>query len=181
VVEFQKRGLPHAHILTILADADKPRARELIDKMVSAEIPDMDVNPQLYETVLTCMMHGPYGTANPSCVCMKDGKCTKGFPKPLAEVTKGDVNGFPEYRRRRRPAGVLIFNGKEYSNETINQWVVPYNAYLSQKYDCHINVEICTALSVLKYMCTRARTALSLPLKRCKLPPLRGCETPTRF
>jgi hypothetical protein len=30
--------------------------------------------------------------------------------------------------------------------------VVPYNAYLSQKYDCHINVEICTALSVLKYL-----------------------------
>jgi hypothetical protein len=105
VVEFQKRGLPHAHILTILADAGKPRARELIDKMVSAEIPDMDANPQLYETVLTCMMHGLWGAANPSCVCMKDGKCTKGFPKPLAEVTKGDVNGFPEYRRRRRPAG----------------------------------------------------------------------------
>jgi hypothetical protein len=47
VVEFQKRSLPHAHILTILADADKPRARELIDKMVSAELPDMDANPQL--------------------------------------------------------------------------------------------------------------------------------------
>ncbi|KAE9153200.1 hypothetical protein PF005_g33426 [Phytophthora fragariae] len=25
VVEFQKRGLPHAHILVILADEDKPR------------------------------------------------------------------------------------------------------------------------------------------------------------
>jgi hypothetical protein len=70
----------------------------------------------------------------------------------LAEVTKGDVNGFPEYRRRSRPAGVLIFNGKDYSNETINQWVVLYNAYLSQKYDCHINVETCMAPSVLKYL-----------------------------
>ncbi|KAE9159812.1 hypothetical protein PF005_g31903 [Phytophthora fragariae] len=59
VVEFQKRGLPHAHILVILADEDKPRRREIIDKLVSAELPDADVNPQLYETILTSMMHGP--------------------------------------------------------------------------------------------------------------------------
>ncbi|OWY90444.1 Helitron helicase, partial [Phytophthora megakarya] len=40
VVEFQKRGLPHAHILIILAEEDKPRTRDLINKMVSCEIPD---------------------------------------------------------------------------------------------------------------------------------------------
>ncbi|KAE8951607.1 hypothetical protein PF011_g32918 [Phytophthora fragariae] len=33
VVEFQKRGLPHAHILVILEDEDKPRTREIIDKL----------------------------------------------------------------------------------------------------------------------------------------------------
>ncbi|GMF14734.1 unnamed protein product [Phytophthora fragariaefolia] len=80
VVEFQKRGLPHAHILAILAEEDKPRTRESIDKSVSAELPDPETNPQLYETILTRMMHGPCGTANPSCACMKDGKCTKGYP-----------------------------------------------------------------------------------------------------
>ncbi|GMF63250.1 unnamed protein product [Phytophthora fragariaefolia] len=87
VVEFQTRGLPHAHILAILAEEDKPRTREIIDKLVSAELPDPETNPRLYETILTCMMHGPCGAANPSCACMKDGKCTKGYPKPLAEVT----------------------------------------------------------------------------------------------
>ncbi|GMF45672.1 unnamed protein product [Phytophthora fragariaefolia] len=65
VVEFQKRGLPHAHILAILAEEDKPRTREIIDKLVSAELPDPETNPQLYETILTCMMHGPCGAANP--------------------------------------------------------------------------------------------------------------------
>ncbi|KAE9156951.1 hypothetical protein PF004_g32411 [Phytophthora fragariae] len=59
VVEFQKRGLPHAHILVILADEDKPRRTEIIDKLVSAELLDADVNPQLYKTILTSMMHGP--------------------------------------------------------------------------------------------------------------------------
>ncbi|GMF37966.1 unnamed protein product [Phytophthora fragariaefolia] len=124
----------------------------VIDKLVSAELPDPETNPQLYETILTCMMHGPCGTANPSCACMKDRKCTKGYPKPLAEVTQGKVNGFPVCRRRLRPPGVLKFRGREYDNATINQWVVPYNPYLSQKYNCHINVEVCTTLTAVNYL-----------------------------
>ncbi|KAG3064648.1 hypothetical protein PC121_g11614 [Phytophthora cactorum] len=130
---------------------DKPRTRQIIDKMVSAELPDKEKNPQLYETVITCMIHGPCGAAYPNAVCMKDGKCTKGFPKPLSEVTKGNVAGYSVYRRRRRAAGVVLINGKEY-NEPINQWVVPYNPYLSQKYNCHINVEVCTAITAVKYL-----------------------------
>ncbi|KAE8893753.1 hypothetical protein PF003_g22213 [Phytophthora fragariae] len=47
--------------------------------------------------------------------------------------------------------GVLKFKGREYDNATINQWVVPHNPYLSQKYNCHINVEVCTALTAVKY------------------------------
>ncbi|KAE9107293.1 hypothetical protein PF007_g13094 [Phytophthora fragariae] len=152
VVEFQKWGLPHAHILVILADEDKPRRREIIDKLASAELPDAELNPQLYETIMTSMMHGPCGAANPNSSCMKDGKCTKGYPKPLVEVTQENVNGFPVYRRRRRPPGVLKFKGREYDDATINQWVVPYNPYLSQKYNCHINVEVCTALTAVKYL-----------------------------
>ncbi|GMF41744.1 unnamed protein product [Phytophthora fragariaefolia] len=148
VVEFQKRGLPHAHILAILADEDKPRTWEIIDKLLSAELLDPETNPKLYETILTCMIH----TVNPSCVCMKDGKCTKGYPKPLAEVTRGNVNGFPVCRRRLRPPDVLKFWGREYDNATINQWFVPYNPYLSQKYNCHINVEVSTTLTAVKYL-----------------------------
>ncbi|GMF49014.1 unnamed protein product [Phytophthora fragariaefolia] len=152
VVEFQKRGLPHAHIVIIVAEEDKLRTRETIDKLMSAEVPDKEVNPDLYETVMTCMMHGPCGPANPESPCMKDGKCTKGFPKPLLEVTQANLNGFPLYRRRRREPGVLIFKDRQYDNETVNQWVVPYNPYLCQKYNCHINVEVCTTIGAIKYM-----------------------------
>ncbi|KAG3077163.1 hypothetical protein PI125_g21342 [Phytophthora idaei] len=105
VVEFQTRGLPHVHILVILAEEDKPRTRQIIDKMVSAELPDKEKNPQLYETVTTCMIHGPRGAAYPSALCMKDGKCTKGFPKPLSEVTKGSAAGYPVYRTRSGRGG----------------------------------------------------------------------------
>ncbi|KAE8904956.1 hypothetical protein PF003_g11076 [Phytophthora fragariae] len=152
VVEFQKRGLPHAHILIILEDEDKPRNREIIDKLVSTELPDLNVNPDLFDTVMTCMMHGPCGEAYPSSPCMKDGKCSKGFPKPLVEVTRANQDGYPVYRRRRREPDVLTYKGKTYDNETVNQWVVPYSPYLSQKYNCHINVEVCTAITAIKYM-----------------------------
>ena len=59
VVEFQKRGLPHAHILLILAASDKPRGPEDFDAVVCAEIPNPDTHPQLYATVTSSMMHGP--------------------------------------------------------------------------------------------------------------------------
>ena len=39
VIEFQKRGLPHMHLLLIVEDQDKPRTPEQIDAVISAEAP----------------------------------------------------------------------------------------------------------------------------------------------
>jgi len=61
VIEFQKRGLPHAHILLILDKSSKLRTVEDYDLMVSAEIPDPIRHPEVYETVTSCMVHGPCG------------------------------------------------------------------------------------------------------------------------
>ncbi|XP_022847592.1 uncharacterized protein LOC111370120 [Olea europaea var. sylvestris] len=33
-----------------------------------------------------------------------------------------------------------------------NRWVVPYNPYLSAKFDCQINVEVCSSIKALKYL-----------------------------
>ena len=52
VVEFQKRGLPHAHILLILESSDKLRTPEHVDTIISTEIPDRAQYTELYETVL---------------------------------------------------------------------------------------------------------------------------------
>jgi len=79
VIEFQKRGLPHAHILMILDPEDKPKTPEDFDRLVCAEIPDENDQPKLFETVSKRMVHGPCGVFNPESPCMVDGKCSKKY------------------------------------------------------------------------------------------------------
>jgi hypothetical protein len=33
-----------------------------------------------------------------------------------------------------------------------NRWVVPYNPYLTMRYQCHINVEVCNSIMAVKYL-----------------------------
>jgi hypothetical protein len=33
-----------------------------------------------------------------------------------------------------------------------NRWVVPYNPYLTMWYQCHINVEVCSSITAVKYL-----------------------------
>ena len=58
-IEWQKRGLPHAHILLWLKD--KIHASD-IDKLISAELPDPEKDRILYDIVTKHMVHGPHGT-----------------------------------------------------------------------------------------------------------------------
>ena len=92
------------------------------------------------------MMHGPCGVANPNSPCMEGGKCTKKFPKDFTEVTM-ECDGYPQYRRRDDGKYVMK-NGVPLDNRHI----VPYNPYLSKKYNAHINVEICSTINSCKYL-----------------------------
>ncbi|KAH9602305.1 hypothetical protein KSS87_012983 [Heliosperma pusillum] len=58
-VEFQKRGLPHAHILLFLHRDDKFPAVADVDKIMSAEIPDPIEDLVLHAVVCAHMLHGP--------------------------------------------------------------------------------------------------------------------------
>ncbi|SCV73059.1 BQ2448_6984 [Microbotryum intermedium] len=61
VIEYQKRGVPHAHILFTLALDDHPMTTEAIDKIISAKKPNPTRYPDLYETVTQHMFHGKCG------------------------------------------------------------------------------------------------------------------------
>lgn len=78
-IEFQKRGLPHVHMLVYLMDTNRIKTTEKIDELISAGIPDKEMNPKLYEMVKNHMIHGPCGMQNPNSPCMneKDNKCKK--------------------------------------------------------------------------------------------------------
>ncbi|KAL6579333.1 hypothetical protein OROMI_009549 [Orobanche minor] len=74
MVEFQKRGLPHAHILLFLHRDNKIPSPTDVDRIISAEIPSNTDNQKLYEAVKSFMIHGPCGTYNKDSPCMLDGK-----------------------------------------------------------------------------------------------------------
>jgi len=148
VIEFQKRGLPHAHILLVLAPEDKLQTTDDYDSIVSAEIPDPEIYPLAYETVTTTMMHGPCGVMNPNAPCMKDGICQKHYPKSFQESTKESNNGYPIYRRRDNGRFIETRTGIRLDN----RWVVPHNVRLINKYNAHINVEICNSILAVKYL-----------------------------
>ena len=161
VIEFQKRGLPHAHILIMLADHDRTLTPESVDSLVTAELPPHPDTAttqagriqlqNLEKIVLSNMLHGPCGALNPRNVCMENGKCTKSFPKPFQRATIVDAESYYATYKRRSPedGGRTIQKG----GKTIdNSWIVPYNPYLSLRYECHINVECCTSPKAAKYL-----------------------------
>ena len=106
---------------------------------------------RLRATVLKCMIHGPCGWRNPRSPCMVDGKCSKGYPKAFSEVTSWNQrSSYPTYRRRSvESSGNSAIVGDFFVD---NSWVVPYNPYLTLKYDAHINVEACVSPFAAKYL-----------------------------
>ena len=56
-------------------------------------------------------------------------------------------DSYPIYCRRDDEQQVSIYNAT-----SDNHWVVPYNPYLLTWYNCHINVEGCSSIKVVKYI-----------------------------
>ncbi|XP_076930362.1 uncharacterized protein LOC143595134 [Bidens hawaiensis] len=125
-IEFQKRGLPHAHICIFLHPGSKIHNSKDVDKFISAEIPNKDSDPDLYKIVSDHMIHGPCGDANPKCTCMVNKRCSKNFPKIFNDETTVDSNGFQNCRSIQQDS--------------------------NKKFQAHINVEWCNQDGSIKYL-----------------------------
>lgn len=151
-IEWQKRGLPHVHILIWCATKILPIQ---IDKIISAELPDPKQDPVLFEIVKKHMIHGPCGSINPKSPCMKDGFCTAKYPRSLISETQTGKDGYPQYRRRKPEEGgfqtMIRMSNKELYVD--NRWIVPYSPILSKTFKAHINVEFCSSVKSIKYIC----------------------------
>ena len=147
VIEFQKRGLPHAHILLWLEEELKSKTPSDIDDIIRAEIPCKISDPEGYKAVTEFMLHGPCGKDAKHAACTVEGKCSKHYPKPFVKDTIVDSDGYAVYRRRDNNAQHI--KGKFRYN---NRYVVPHNRYLLLKYQAHINVEWCNRSKAIKYL-----------------------------
>ena len=161
-IEYQKRGLPHMHLLLFLHPEDRFLDAARVDEIVSAEFPDPESDPtgELTGIVRSVMTHGPCGVHNPKAPCMSQAigggpaTCSKRYPRAFTDETLMQQDGYPVYRRRA--------DGRTFtrSDRTVtgqqflfdNRWVIPYNAYLTRRYKAHINVEVCASIQAVKYI-----------------------------
>jgi hypothetical protein len=147
-VEFQQRGLPHAHIVFRVAQPFAPTNPAIIDRIISACSPDKNTQPNLYKKVHDLMMHTKCGPTA-SCYDHLKLRCGSGFPKDYCEQTTVFENGRVQYRRpyvppnMQRDLGVLN-----------NQIVVAHNPYFLLLLGCHGNLEVVQNDGVLKYLFT---------------------------
>ncbi|KAB0792783.1 hypothetical protein PPYR_00660 [Photinus pyralis] len=144
VIEFQKRGLPHMHMLVSLKQSEKITTPEVVDRYITAEIPKPEEQPILYDIVSRNMIHGPCGNW-----CLTEqNACSKHFPKHFNERTTLDEYGYPSYRRRNTGLSFKRFDGYIFNN----QYVVPYNSTLLKLFNAHINVEVVSSVKSVKYL-----------------------------
>jgi hypothetical protein len=138
-IEFQKRGLPHMHMIIFLHPDSKLKTPEDVDSLISAEFPDKGTEPELFDLVKKYMVHTPC-TGNPDSPCIKDPNagCSKSFPKPFREQTIINEDSYSVLRRR--DTGTQYEHGQHMVD---NRWVVPR---------CHINVECISSIKAIKYI-----------------------------
>lgn len=146
VVEFQKRGLPHAHIALRLegSDDEQPKSQAEIDRFISArlhQVLNCDAPPatcpctdhRLQRLIAKDMTHvckeGRCYPVGEPCVCSSH------YPMDATETTYTDDKGYAIYRR-----------------DPEDVWVVPHNIDLCRKYWAHINVELACSVKFIRYM-----------------------------
>ena len=127
VIEYQKRGLPHVHMLLYLRDQDKLRDPSDYDKVVCAEIPALDGSREramLREKVIKHHVH----SHRDKCYAEDDPghtTCINHYARPYQDETTDSEDSYPEYRRRSPEHGGQVHiqpGGRRITNADI----VPY-------------------------------------------------------
>lgn len=143
VTEFQKRGLPHAHLLLWMEEKDKIKSIDQLDEVIWAHLPDPNDDKELYDLVSNLMIH----TCSYRCRVKNPDECSKGYPKNFQIQSVIQDNGYPYLKRLKN--GVIF---RKYGKQYDNRHVVPYNPYLLKKYRCHINIEMVSSVDCVKYL-----------------------------
>jgi len=114
--------------------------------MISAQLPDPQLQPLLYAKVTKYILHDLCGVDNPQAKCMVNEKYSKYFPMEYRERTDWAEDSYPLYAR---PDNGLVFECNR--ARFTNQYVVPYCPQLLL-FDCHLNVKISAGFGTVKYL-----------------------------
>ncbi|XP_071916245.1 uncharacterized protein [Coffea arabica] len=93
-----------------------------------------DYNPEAYDMIVSAEIPDP------------DKQPHLNF-LDFSDYTAYTEDGYPHYRRRMDDRCVRVRD-----HLLDNRWVVPYNPYLLALFDCHLNVEICSTVKLVKYL-----------------------------
>ena len=153
-IEFQKRGLPHCHLLVFLEwPSRETMIPSFLDDVISAEIPPLSCAGFIYYSNDALTMW-----QSQSEFPMYDyGKCDKDFPKDFSnETIVEDIDGYPKYccRSPQDGGGQFMKTRINHTNwcEMDNRNVIPYNAFLLKTLNCHTNVEYCSSIKSIQYL-----------------------------
>ncbi|GBM03504.1 hypothetical protein AVEN_95400-1 [Araneus ventricosus] len=99
-----------------------PQWKEITDELMARqkshdrhdliELPNPESDPMLHGVIKTQMIHCPCGSINPLPPCMKEGKCTKRYPRIFLKDTQTGHDGYPLYRRRKPEDGGYVTTKK---------------------------------------------------------------------
>ena len=135
-IEFQKRGLPHAHMLfkfkeNLLHPDD-------IDRVVSAEMPENVDDASLIQKFM--LHHHPSENRPKSSYCQTiingERHCRFHYPHPITPQTTVDTQGQVSYHRRKEQDHMVV------------EHILP----LIRVFQCHINVQIASTSHIFQYL-----------------------------
>nr|KAJ0200924.1 hypothetical protein LSAT_V11C600309890 [Lactuca sativa] len=114
VVDFQKRGLRHAHFLVITRHAHKMTNPDNYNKIVYAEIPDPIKYLPMHDLVKNHMIHYPCGSLREKSPCMEGvpKKCRFRYARKFNDKTSQGEDSYPLYRRKNNGIKMNISNTK---------------------------------------------------------------------
>jgi len=162
-IEYQKRGLPHLHLLVFLRTDHQFLTAGYINGFISAELPPANdpISQELRGIIETTMVHTHCVAHNGQALCMQGLDrfsvlmCCKGYPHSFQEETIINEDGYPTHRRRETGQSYTVEvrrDGADITAVIDNRRVVPYSPSLSLCYKAHINVEVCGSVKAVKYI-----------------------------
>ena len=113
VIEYQHRGLPHAHIACRMTNAPNHKHPQeciaYIEQFISAEMP-AEEDAEYHDHVKTKMLH----KCSAACARHDNGLCKYGYNTPLTVgSTTLDEKGYPIYKRRREQDLKVVPHSRE--------------------------------------------------------------------